>query len=87
MDGFEFLRRLRDLPEGKQIPVLVWTSKDLTAEERTRLARSAQGVMPKQGAGPGASLLHELRQHLDGNPRGSQHVHIGSTGQVMLVRD
>jgi signal transduction histidine kinase/DNA-binding response OmpR family regulator len=87
MDGFEFLRRLRDTPEGKQVPVLVWTSKDLTAEERTRLARSAQGVMPKQGAGPGASLLHELRQHLDGNPHASQHVHIGSTGQVMLVRD
>ena len=43
--------------------------------------------MPKQGVGPGASLLHELRQHLDGSPHASQHVHIGSTGQVMLVRD
>jgi DNA-binding response OmpR family regulator len=87
MDGFEFLRRLRETTEGTHLPVLVWTSKDLTADERVRLARSAQGLLPKPGSAPGAALLHELRAQLERSPRSSQHIHIGSTGQVMLVRD
>jgi CheY-like chemotaxis protein len=87
MDGFEFLRRLRETTEGTHLPVLVWTSKDLTADERVRLARSAQGGLPKPGSAPGAALLHELRAQLERSPRSSQHIHIGSTGQVMLVRD
>ena len=72
----------RPIRRARQIPVLVWTSKDLTAEERTRLARSAQGVMPKQGAGPGASAAARAAPAPGWQARASQHVHIGSTGQV-----
>ena len=32
MDGFDFLTELRAQPEWQQIPVIVITAKDLTAE-------------------------------------------------------
>ena len=35
VDGFEFLDRLRRLPAGQTIPVIVWTVKDLTLETWT----------------------------------------------------
>jgi len=47
MDGFEFLDRFRSEPGREAIPVLVWTSKDLSAMERDRLQRSAQTIMQK----------------------------------------
>jgi PAS domain S-box-containing protein len=67
MDGFEFLDRLRRLPSCRRVPVIVWTVKDLTAEEHARLARSAQGVVAK-GEGS-ATVVEELRAHLPGRRR------------------
>jgi hypothetical protein len=43
--------------------VLVWTVKDLTADERDRLAASAQGFLPK-GESRGSALVHALNEHL-----------------------
>ncbi len=48
MDGFAFLRELRRNPDGRQPPVIVWTVKDLTAEERTLLERLTQGIVLKR---------------------------------------
>ena len=59
VDGFEFLRRLRQTADGRRTPVIVWTSKDLTAEERAGLRAAAQAVVAK-GNGTSA-LLEELR--------------------------
>jgi CheY-like chemotaxis protein len=59
-DGFEFLRRLRASPVGRRLPVLVWTVKDLTEEERARLLSAAQAVLQKTADGQ-AQLLRELR--------------------------
>ncbi len=47
MDGFEFLRCLRDRPDWGRIPVVVLTAKTLTEAERTALAGSAQQIVPK----------------------------------------
>jgi CheY-like chemotaxis protein/anti-sigma regulatory factor (Ser/Thr protein kinase) len=58
MNGFEFLERLRREPGGQGVPVIVWTVKDLTPEERTFLRSSAQAVVSK-GQG-GAAVLAEL---------------------------
>jgi PAS domain S-box-containing protein len=58
VDGFGFLKRFRELPSCRSVPVLVWTMKDLTREERERLGRSAQAVVGKDGGV--ASLLDEL---------------------------
>jgi CheY-like chemotaxis protein len=61
MNGFEFLERFRELPESRQIPVIVWTIKDLDARERARLRMSSQAVVPKSGS---AALIEELRAFL-----------------------
>ena len=62
MDGFEFLDRLRALPACRTVPVIVWTVMDLTAEEYSRLRRSAQEVVAK-GLG-GASVVEALERLL-----------------------
>lgn len=63
MDGFEFLVRLRQMDRGRTLPVIVWTSKDLTTEERDRLASAAQALILKGQTGAQA-LLDELKAHL-----------------------
>jgi CheY-like chemotaxis protein len=47
MDGFEFLRHLRERPAWRELPVLVLTAKTLSAEERAELARMSQRVVEK----------------------------------------
>jgi DNA-binding response OmpR family regulator len=49
MDGFEFLRRVREKPEWREIPVIVITSKDLTEEDRRRLNGSVAQILQKGG--------------------------------------
>ncbi|MCJ2127953.1 response regulator [Methylobacterium sp. E-045] len=47
MDGFGFLRVLRAKPEWRDIPVVVLTAKDVTADDRRRLAGQADRVLQK----------------------------------------
>ena len=47
MDGFGFLAELRARPEWQQIPVIVITAKDLTADDRDRLAGKVEEVLEK----------------------------------------
>ena len=47
MDGFEFIEHLRERPGGGNIPVVVLTAKDLTAEDRRRLNGSVSRVLQK----------------------------------------
>jgi signal transduction histidine kinase/CheY-like chemotaxis protein len=55
MDGFDFVAELRKLPEGKTIPVIVITAKDLTSEDRARLNGQVSRILQK-----GAFSLEEL---------------------------
>jgi CheY-like chemotaxis protein len=61
MSGFEFLRHLRE-EMGGRIPVVVWTSKDVSDEERSRLTSQAQAVVLKSDGA--ASLLEEIRHYV-----------------------
>jgi CheY-like chemotaxis protein len=49
MDGFEFLEELRSRAEWRDIPVVVVTSKDLTAEDRDRLNGGVERIIHKTG--------------------------------------
>jgi PAS domain S-box-containing protein len=63
MTGFEFLDRLRSQPESKTIPVIVWTSQDLTSQEKARLDATAQAIVLKRH-GDIALVLEELKTNL-----------------------
>jgi CheY-like chemotaxis protein/nitrogen-specific signal transduction histidine kinase len=49
MDGFGFLAAMRERPEWQHIPVIVITAKDLTREDRDRLAGMVEEVVEKSG--------------------------------------
>jgi signal transduction histidine kinase/DNA-binding response OmpR family regulator/HAMP domain-containing protein len=59
MNGFEFLVEMRKRAEWRDIPVLVVTAKDLSAEERSRLNGDVAHVLQK-----GSSELDELLQEI-----------------------
>jgi CheY-like chemotaxis protein len=63
IDGFEFLHRFRRR-EGASVPVIVWTMKDLTAEDQLRLSKHAQRVVVK-GQWKATSFVDDLRSLLE----------------------
>ncbi len=73
MSGFEFIGRLRQSPAGKDLPVIVWTIKDLSQSERSRLQASAEAVVVKGGGGVGA-LTQEIQRLVGDHAQGGRHV-------------
>jgi CheY-like chemotaxis protein len=61
MDGFEFLEALRGKEAWRGIPVIVLTSKDLSADERARLSGKVERILQK-GAYGREALLGEVKQ-------------------------
>jgi PAS domain S-box-containing protein len=59
MDGLEFLRRLRKMDSGKDTPVIICTSQDLTDADKARIKVSVEAVIQK-GGGAMKELLNEL---------------------------
>ena len=64
MDGFEFLAELRHQPQYQHIPVVVLTSKDLTAEERSLLSGKVERILQK-GQYSRDALLKEVKKIVD----------------------
>ena len=60
MDGFDFLKELRARPGCADVPVVVLTALDLTADDRRRL-RGANQVLNK-GSTPMRELVDKLRR-------------------------
>jgi PAS domain S-box-containing protein len=62
VNGLEFVERLRALPEGRELPIVVWSVKDLEADERRRLESSRAEIVSKRGDGARALLeaVHRL---------------------------
>jgi PAS domain S-box-containing protein len=61
LDGFEFIAELRQHPEWSAIPVVVLTSKDLSAQERLQLTGKVERILQK-GAYSRDTLLREVRK-------------------------
>ncbi len=74
MDGFEFMEQFRRRPQSSETPVIVWTVKDLTAEDRVRLQANVQGVVVKGESGT-AQLFEELEKYVPRppSPTGASH--------------
>jgi len=69
MDGFEFMEALRERPDGRLVPVVVITAKDITEEDRRRLNGQVAKILQK-GTTSSEELLAELRA-LSGKDRGA----------------
>jgi CheY-like chemotaxis protein len=61
MDGFGFVAELRKREEWRDIPVVVVTAKDITAEDRLLLNGSVEKILQK-GAYSRETLLAEVRE-------------------------
>jgi hypothetical protein len=61
MDGFEFLRELRDTERGRDLPVLILTAKELGTEERRFLEAQSARVMAKDARHIDAAMA-EVRE-------------------------
>jgi signal transduction histidine kinase/DNA-binding response OmpR family regulator len=72
--GLEFLDRLQDA--GHRIPIVVWTQKDLTADDYARLRESALSIVVK-GDERTPSLVSELERCLS----------VGDTGQRTAAQE
>ena len=60
MDGFQFLKLFRQVPRCGRVPVIVWTVKDLSAEDYARLQSTVQAIVAKGSEGRSA-VLDEIR--------------------------
>jgi CheY-like chemotaxis protein len=59
VNGFEVVQRLRARPDTREIPILVYTAKDLTESERQGLIQHVQAIASKSGK---EDLLRELNR-------------------------
>lgn len=68
MDGLTFVRRFRAAEQNRRIPVMFWTVKDISAEERRSLESVAELVVQK-GVGDGSRLSAALSSLLPSSDR------------------
>jgi CheY-like chemotaxis protein len=62
MDGFEFLDGIRHHDKWRNIPVVVITARDITAEDRARLNGRVESIVQKAGQG---DMLRQVRSELE----------------------
>ena len=65
MDGFEVLEKVRNMPEARDLPVIIVTAKDLTPEDRERLSGNVFSILSKR-ATTSKNLLEEIKKILSG---------------------
>jgi PAS domain S-box-containing protein len=63
MDGLGFLDRFRAWPENRDTPVMIWTVKDLSADERASLRSTVSSIVQK-GVQDGSRLAVALQAFL-----------------------
>jgi hypothetical protein len=64
MSGLELLERLQLEPEMQRIPVIIYTSKDLSREEEVELKQFAEAVIVKDASSSADRLLNETANFL-----------------------
>jgi DNA-binding response OmpR family regulator len=68
MDGFEFIRHVREQETLKELPILIMTAKTLAREEIALLRRDTQALLQKNGNWR-QQLMVEVRRVLQGRKR------------------
>ncbi len=97
MSGFELLERVKSDPEKKDLPIIIYTGKELSREEDTRLRRYAETIIVKDVKSPErlldetALFLHRVESRLPEQKRQMlRQLHTSDavvTGKQILVVD
>ena len=95
--GFELLEKMAKKPELKAIPVIVYTGRDLTQQEETRLKKFARSIILKDARSPERLLaettlfLHRVEAQMSGPKRKMLHDAAGADtifkGRKVLIVD
>jgi CheY-like chemotaxis protein len=64
IDGFQFVSRFRSRPAARQVPVVLWTVKDLTADEHQQLQPLISAIVLKGRHGSADGLVQALQRVL-----------------------
>jgi CheY-like chemotaxis protein len=97
-DGFELLERVKGTPEMQDLPIIIYTGKDLSPQEETRLRRYAESIIIKDAKSPErlldetALFLHRVESSLpDEKRRMLEQLHktdsVFSGKKIMVVDD
>jgi CheY-like chemotaxis protein len=96
-DGFKLLEEVKGTPEMQEIPIIIYTGKDLTQQEETQLRRYAETIIVKDAKSPErlldetALFLHRVEANLpDSKRRILEQLHQADTtfaGKKVLVVD
>jgi PAS domain S-box-containing protein len=62
VDGFQFVSRFRAIPALRDVPIVVWTVKDLDVGERRRLEASTSSIVSKSTGGLDV-IMDEVRRY------------------------
>lgn len=97
MDGFELLEEIRNNSKISQVPIIIYTGKDLSDEEESILQRYAESVIIKSAKSPErlldetALFLHRIESNMPGEKQQMiRLVHDGDSfwkGKKILVAD
>jgi HAMP domain-containing protein/CheY-like chemotaxis protein/signal transduction histidine kinase len=74
-DGYNLLERVKSTPEMQEIPIIIYTGKDLSQAEETRLRRYAETIIIKDAKSPErlldetALFLHRVESNLPDDKR------------------
>jgi CheY-like chemotaxis protein/signal transduction histidine kinase/HAMP domain-containing protein len=98
MDGFKLLEKVKGDPEIQEIPIIIYTGKELTPQEDTQLRRYAETIIIKDAKSPErlldetALFLHRVESRLpDEKRRMLEQLHSADSvfagKKVMIVDD
>jgi CheY-like chemotaxis protein/signal transduction histidine kinase len=97
MTGFDMLEKVKSDPDNHDLPVIIYTGKDLTPEEETRIKKYAETIILKDVKSPErlldetALFLHRVEAKLPEQKRKMlEHLHDADsvvTGKIVLVVD
>jgi DNA-binding response OmpR family regulator len=82
LDGFRVAVELQSLPEIEQVPIVVFTSKELDADERRRLAERVPAILSKapEDRRRLPAVLRELEARRRRKPDGTDAARLGGRG-------
>ncbi|MCK5837435.1 MAG: response regulator, partial [Desulfobacula sp.] len=89
MDGFAVLEMIRSDPATRNLPVIVVTSKDLTAEDREKLTGKVSSILAKSDT-TSTALLEEIKKILGNIEKFHKHPEsrkLKAVNRILLVED